>query len=167
MQARTIFKYNYTFLYQSMAAYATTLAVYLVVRGMMHKEFSDVFYDPVVYLLSIIIIASALAVLYNALMRRRIELTETSIILQSAGRLSEIDRKSIKFVKIGFEKRRGIISHTNVITIVTNSRRRPYRIRPNNFEQADELFSSIKQWAGEHVQAKPRRNIRPKRRPRS
>lgn len=167
MQTPVVFKYNYTFLYQSMAVYSTTLAVYLVARGLMHQDFTQVFYDPVVYLLSIIIIASALAVLYNAMMRRRIELDATVLALQRAVRREEIDRSDIRAVRLSEERSNGFRSKASVITIFANSRRRPIRIVPYNFEHGDELFAAIKEWAGDKVHVRTRRTKRriPKSRP--
>ena len=72
-EAEKKFRYTYTFLYQSVAVYATTLAAYLVIRGfVIEKEFGIVLTDPVLFLLSAIIIVSALAIIYNMWLRRRI-----------------------------------------------------------------------------------------------
>ncbi|MBS1904478.1 MAG: hypothetical protein JSS75_12290 [Bacteroidetes bacterium] len=167
MQQPQVFKYNYAFLYQSMAVYATTLAVYLVIRGMMHEEFSQVFYDPVVYLLCIIILASALAVVYNVMMRRRIEIDGSVLALQRAVRRVEIDTKDVRGVRLQQERTNGIISRAGLITIFTASRRRPIRVVPYNFERSEELTAAIKAWAADkaHIRARRGRPRTPRHRP--
>ena len=157
MQTPRIFKYSYTFLYQSMAVYSTTLAVYLVVRGLMNADFAQVFYDPVVYLLSIIIIASALAVLYNIMMRRRIEVTDSVLALRRAVRRVEIDRNVVRAVRLSEERSHGLGGKASVITIFANTRKRPIRIVPYNFERGDELYTAIKEWAGDKAAVRARR----------
>ena len=78
------FRYTYTFLYQSVAVYATTLAAYLVIRGfVIEKEFGIVLTDPVLFLLSAIIIVSALAIIYNMWLHRRIRISADKITLES------------------------------------------------------------------------------------
>ncbi len=166
METQKVFKYNFTFLYQSMVVYATTLALYLVVRGMMHNDFSKVLYDPVVYLLCIIILVSALAVIYNIVMHRRIEVGGNVLRLKSALRELLIDRKSIRSVRVSIEQRKGFIAKARVITIFTNDRRRPIRIRHYNFERSEELYQAIKHWAGDALLVRKTR-LRNPRSPRS
>ena len=164
MQTPGVFKYNYAFLYQSIAVYAATLAVYLVARGSMHEQFSEVLYDPVVYLLCIIILISVLAVLYNVFMRRKIEVSSSKVILESAFRRTEISKSEVRSVKVSVERGRGGMTPVRVITIFTKSRRRPIRIRPYNFEHSEELFSALKSWAGEMIRSRSRRQrLRPPR----
>ncbi len=157
MASPSVFKYNYAFLYQSMAVYATTLALYLIVRASSGEEFAQVFRDPVVYLLCVIIIVSALAVLYNIVMRRRITIEGSKLVLESARGTLSIDTGKVKAVRIRVEQGPGLISRVRVVTIVTSARKRPIRIRPYNFEQGDALLSAIKSWAGPLVQSRPRR----------
>jgi hypothetical protein len=158
MSQPNVYKYTYSFLYQSIAIYATTLALYLVVRATMaHGELIEVFYDPVVYLLCLIILLSAGALLYNFFMRRRIEVGTTSLTLKSAIRTFEIEKKDVKGVRIRTERSNRIMSSSKVITIFLKSRRRPVRILPFNFDRSEELFSAIKSWAGELASARPQR----------
>src|SRR5437764_13941739 len=104
------FKYNYRFLYQSIAVYATTLAAYILVRGLMiEKEFTHIFRDPVIYLLCAIIIVSVVAVIYNAAMKRRIEIAEDKIFLRGALREITIGKQDVRSVRVGVEHQRGFI----------------------------------------------------------
>lgn len=161
MSRHNSYKYSYAFLYQSIAIYATTLALYLVVRALMaHGELIEVIYDPVVYLLCLIILLSAGALMYNFFMRRRIEVGTTSLTLKSAIRTFEIDKKDVKGVRIRTERSGRIMSSSKVITIFLKSRRRPVRVLPFNFDRSDELFAEIKSWAGDMATVRPQRKRR-------
>src|SRR5437660_10994627 len=101
-ETHNTYRYNYRFLYQSIAVYATTLACYIMVRGLLiEKEFTQIFRDPVIYLLCAIIIVSTVAVIYNAIMRRRIEITPEKIFLRGALREMTIDRANVRSIRVG------------------------------------------------------------------
>jgi hypothetical protein len=155
------FKYNYRFLYQSIAVYATTLAVYILFRGfLIEKEFTHIFRDPVIYLLCAIIIASVVAVIYNAAMKRRIEIVGDKMHLRGAVREITIDKSNVKSIRIGLDRQRGFIAHTRIIKIFLKNRGRPALIRTYNFERSEELYAAIKKWGGELLVARPNRRRR-------
>jgi hypothetical protein len=159
--SQNIFRYNYRFLYQSIVVYAMTLACYILVRGLLiEKEFTHIFRDPVIYLLCAIIIFSSLAVIYNAAMRRRIEIASDKIYLRGALREMTIDKENVRTIRIGIERQRGFISHTRIIKIYLKDRRNPARIRTYNFERSDELYTTIKKWGGELLVARSKRRGR-------
>lgn len=142
------FRYTYTFLYQSVAVYATTLAAYLVIRGfVIEKEFGIVLTDPVLFLLSAIIIVSALAIIYNMWLRRRIRISADKITLESRLRSFVIERSNVSSIRKSLSKE-SRIPRTPVITFRLKDRRRPLRIRTYNFEKNEELYAEIKSWAG-------------------
>ena len=160
-EAQNTYKYNYRFLYQSIAVYATTLAGYILIRGLLiEKEFTHIFRDPVIYLLCAIIIFSALAVLYNAIMKRHIEIVNDKLHLRGALREIIIDKEKVRSVRIGVERQRGFIPHTRIITIFLKDRRRPAWIRTYNFERSEELYIAIKKWSGDLLTERPRRGRR-------
>jgi hypothetical protein len=160
-EAHNTFKYNYRFLYQSIAVYATTLACYILVRGLLiEKEFTHIFRDPLIYLLCAIIIFSSLAVIYNAVMKRRIEITPNKLFLRGALREMTIDKANVRNIRIGVERQRGFISHTRIIKIYLKERRRPASIRTYNFERSDLLYNAIKIWAGELLSVRSKRRGR-------
>jgi hypothetical protein len=120
------FKYNYRFLYQSIVVYATTLAAYIIVRGfLIEKEFTHIFRDPVIYLLCAIIIVSSAAVIYNAIMKRRIDIDGDHLHLRGALREMTITKENVRSVRIGIEQQRGFISNTRVIKVFLKNRRIP------------------------------------------
>ena len=160
-ETHNTFKYNYRFLYQSIAVYATTLAVYILARGLMiEKEFTQIFRDPVIYLLCAIIIVSVIAVIYNAAMRRRIDIDGDHIHLRGALREMTIAKENVRSVRVGIERQRGFISNTRIIKIFLKNRRRPALIRTYNFERSQELYSGIKKWSGDLLAERPRRRRR-------
>jgi hypothetical protein len=160
-EAHNTFKYNYRFLYQSIVVYAMTLAVYILVRGfLIEKEFTHIFRDPVIYLLCAIIIISSLAVIYNAAMRRHIDIEGDHLHLRGALREMTIAKENVRSVRIGVERQRGLISHTRIIKIFLKTRRRPALIRTYNFERSQELYIGIKKWAGDLLAESPRRRRR-------
>ena len=152
------YKYNYTFLYQSIAVYATTLALYLVVRGLLiEKEFTGVLRDPVVYLLCAIILFSSLAVLYNVAMKRRIVIEGEMIYLRGAMREMTIDRSNVRQVRVSVERERGLVSKRKIIKINLKNRRIPAVIRTYNFERNDDLYTAIKNWSGDLLMMRPKK----------
>lgn len=147
-EAEKKFRYTHTFLYQSVAVYATTLAAYLVIRGLIiEKEFSVVLTDPVLFLLSAIIIVSALAIIYNMWLRRCIRISADTIILESRLRQYAIERSYVSSIRKSLSRENGL-SKTPVIIFRLKDRRRPLRIRTYNFERNEELFTELKNWAG-------------------
>lgn len=147
-EAEKKFRYTYTFLYQSVAVYATTLAAYLVIRGfLIEKEFSIVLTDPVLFLLSVIIIVSALAIIYNMWLHRRIRISADKIVLESRLRQFAIERANVSSIRRSLSRENGF-PKTPVIIFRLKDRKRPLRIRTYNFEKNEELYAEIKSWAG-------------------
>jgi hypothetical protein len=156
----TIYKYNYTFLYQSIAIYATTLVAYIVIRGsFIEKEFEFIWHDPVLYLLSAIIMVSALAIIYNIVLRRRIIVEESRIVLRSSLREITIERANVRSIRRGVIRTRGPMK-LPVVSFRLKDRRRPLRIRTYNFEHSEKLYDELKSWAGKLLdeRKKMRRN---------
>src|SRR2546429_150924 len=129
-ESHNTFKYNYRFLYQSIAIYATTLACYILFRGLLiEKEFTHIFRDPVIYLLCAIIIFSSLAVIYNAAMKRRIDIEGDKLHLRGALREMTIDKANVRSIRTGIERQRGFITNTRIVKIYLKDRKRPALIR--------------------------------------
>jgi len=149
------------FLYQSIAVYAGTLVLYLLARGwFVEKEFSIVWRDPMLYLLCAITLVSILALLYYIMMKRRIEVTEKSIMFISSVRKRALTRDKVESVRIGRESGAKMLKGTRIISIQLRDRKRPIRIRPFYFENGEELSDAIKRWAGPLLQEVPRNGMR-------
>lgn len=153
---RNIFKYNYTFLYQSTAIYAMTLVAYLLIRGLLvEREFFDIWRDPVLYLLSTIIIFSGLAIIYNVALKRRIEIAAESIWLKSSLHETAIEKANVRSIRRSIIRSSGLLK-LPVLTIRLKDRRRPVRIRTYNFERSEELHQAVKEWADNLVEERKR-----------
>ena len=151
-----IFKYNYTFLYQSIAIYATTLVAYLLIRGLLiESDFFDIWRDPVLYLLSAIIILSVLAIIYNVTLKRRIEVVNGSILLKSSLHETSIEKANVRSIRQSMIRGYGLLK-LPVLTIQLKDRRRPIRIRTYNFERSEELHQAVKDWASTLVEERRR-----------
>jgi hypothetical protein len=151
-----IFKYNYTFLYQSIAIYATTLIAYLFIRGLLvERDFFDIWRDPVLYLMSAIIILSVLALIYNVTLKRRIEVANGSILLKSSLHETSIEKANVRSIRQSMIRGYGL-RKLPVLTIQLKDRRRPIRIRTYNFERSEELHQAVKDWASTLVEERRR-----------
>ncbi len=142
------FEYRLDFLYQSIAIYAGTLVVYLLVRGeFVSKEFPIAWQDPLVALLSIIILLSIGGLIYNLIMRRRMEIVADQIHFKTALREKVIPRSDV--VAVIFSRERGRINRgARVIRLRLKNRRRPVRIHPLKFTNSKELSQALRAWAG-------------------
>jgi hypothetical protein len=156
-----VYHFKLDFLYQSIAVYAATLVLYLLVRGwFVEKEFSIVWRDPMLYLLCAITLISIIALLYYMMMRRRIEIADDSIRFVSSVKKRVLTREKIVAVRIGREAGSKVLKGARVISIRTRDRRRPIRIRPLYFERGKELTDEIRKWAGPLLQESTAKRLR-------
>jgi hypothetical protein len=141
------YRFRLDFLYQSIAVYAVTIVIYLIARGLFFKgDASIVLNDPILYLLSIITIASVFALLYNAILRRRVVIEGNKIHFLSAVRQRSITKDDVRVVRFGRERKRSGASR--VVMLRLKDRKRPVRIRPYNFEHSSRLVNELREWAG-------------------
>ncbi len=81
-----IYRARLDFLYQAIAVYAATLVLYLVIRSIADWQvFPTLWQDPLLLLLSAITFLGILALLYNFIMRRQIEIMSDAIHFTSRG----------------------------------------------------------------------------------
>lgn len=161
-----VYHFKLDFLYQAIAVYAGTLVLYLFVRGwFVEKEFSIVWRDPILYLLSAITLVSLLALLYYVMMKRRIEVDGDTINFISAVRSRSIKRSDVESVRIGRETGSKVLRGMRVVSIRVRDGRRPIRIRPAYFQNGPQLSSDLQRWAGNLLQVvkRPALGIRPRR----
>lgn len=143
-----VYHYKLDFLYQSIAVYAATIVLYLLIRGwFVEKEFSIVWRDPILYLLCGITLLSLFALLYNVVLKRRIEIAGDTVRFISAVRTKAIKQAQVESVTIGRESQ-SRMKGTKVISIRLRDRRRPIRIRPLYFEHGKQLSDDLQGWAG-------------------
>jgi hypothetical protein len=143
-----IYRARLDFLYQSIALYAATLVLYLVVRSIVEwQSFPTLWQDPLLLLLSAITLLGVLALLYNLFMRRQIEIERDTIFFTSRARSRKIARADVASVQIGPPDGRPV-QRVRSVRIRLKTERRPVRIRLANFEQGQKLLDDLRAWAG-------------------
>jgi hypothetical protein len=147
-EPKNTFEYRLDFLYQSIAVYAGTLVVYLLIRGQfVAKEFPTVTQDPIVALLCGIILVSIGGLIYNFFIRRRVEIEGDELHFKSAVRQKAIPRAEV--LSVSFSRERGKINRgARVIRLRLKDRRRAIRIHPLKFTHSKELTQALRTWAG-------------------
>jgi hypothetical protein len=147
-EGKHIYRARLDFLYQSIAVYAATLVLYLIVRSLGEwKAFPTLWQDPLLLLLSAITLLAALALVYNLIMRRQIEVTRDAIHFTSRARSRTIARSDVASVHIGPVSGRPV-RRVRVVHIRLKGNRRRVRIRLANFERGRKLLSELREWAG-------------------
>ena len=143
-----IYRARLDFLYRSIAVYAATLVMYLVIRSIAEWHvFPTLWQDPILLLLSAITLLGVLALVYNIFMRRQIEITGDTIHFSSLARSRKIARADVAFVKIRSLRTDGI-RRIRWVRIQLKAERRPIRIRLSNFEHSRKLLNELREWAG-------------------
>ena len=136
------------FLYQSIAVYAVVLIGYLIVRSTAAPQaFPSIWQDPLMMLLSAIIVVSAIALVYNLFMSRQIEIASDAIQFHSRARERKISKADLQYVQFGPRFRRSR-APVRVVRLKLKHRKRPIRIRLANFERRKQLLSDLRNWAG-------------------
>jgi hypothetical protein len=142
-----IYRARLDFLYQSIAMYAVTLVIYLIVRSLIVTEaFPRIWQDPLLILLSAITLISVFALLYNLYMRRQIEITLNEIHFRSRVRERKIERSDVAYVQFGPLTRQ--VRRIRMVRIKLKNRRRSAYIRLANFERGKKLLADLREWSG-------------------
>lgn len=143
-----IYRARLDFLYQSIAVYAVSLVMYLIVRSFVASEaFPSLWQDPIMMLLSAITLISVGALGYYLFMGRQIEITPDELRFRSRARERRIERKEISYVRFG-PKFRTPHGPVRVVRIGIAGHRRPIRVRLSNFENRKKLLAELREWAG-------------------
>ncbi len=101
---RNTYRQRTDFLWQSVSFYGAILVIYSLISGSVSDwEFILVLKDPIVLVLSIIIVIASLSTLWKKLTNRTIIITNTSIILKS--RFGQIKHEISEIEKIEYEER--------------------------------------------------------------
>jgi hypothetical protein len=156
-----IYRARLDFLYQTIAVYAATLVLYLVVRSVADWQvFPTLWQDPLLLLLSAITLLGVLALLYNLFMRRQIEIASNSIHFTSRARSRIIARADVASIQIGPPSGRAV-QRVRTVRIRLKTERRPIRIRLANFERNRKLLDDLREWAGPLAAPRGRRRAKP------
>ncbi len=155
-----IYRARLDFLYQAIAVYAATLVLYLVIRSIADWQvFPTLWQDPLLLLLSAITFLGILALLYNFIMRRQIEIMSDAIHFTSRARSRIIVRADVASVQIGPPNGRAV-QRVRVVRIRLRNQQRPVRIRLANFERNRKLLDDLREWAGPLAASRGRRRAK-------
>ncbi len=156
---KRIYRARLDFLYQSIAVYAATLVLYLVIRSVADWQvFPTLWQDPLLLLLSAITLLGVLALVYNLIMRRQIEITRDGIHFSSLARSRHIVRTEVASIRIN-PSRVGM-KRVRWVRIKLKTQRRPIRIRLSNFQHSRKLLGDLREWAGPLVASSRSRSPR-------
>ncbi len=134
--------------WQSIAVYALTLILYIVIKAMWDTTLQTgivnvMVTDPIVVLLGVFVLASVIALVANMWARRVIIVGDDAIAFVSRFHERTFLREEIERISIGRPRRikvRGVLS---LIKISIKGRRRALRIRPAVYENEQQLVSAL------------------------
>ncbi|HRE58514.1 MAG TPA: hypothetical protein PLW09_11895 [Candidatus Kapabacteria bacterium] len=138
-----IFMQRLNYYWQSIAIYAVALVLYAILKGTVQEgELSMSVDDPLVMLLFAFVIMSGLGLLFALYMRRSIIITADSITFRSRHREKTIQLNQIKRIRLARERRdeNGVYK---IVSISTDVRRRPFRVRPAGFDNEKEMIAEF------------------------
>lgn len=146
---RHIYRVRLDFLYRTIAVYATAFALFFAARALFGITIFPVFWqDPILILLCAITLASVIALLYNIVMNRQIEVENGKLHLRSMLRNHVYEQEDIATIQFYRKISEGKRSGVRLVRIRLTSRKRPLRIRPQNFNDARSLVHDLRVWAG-------------------
>lgn len=134
--------------WQSVAIYAVTLIVYVVVKALWETTLQTgmmnvVIYDPVVVLLAAFVVASLTALIATSITQRTLTITDSGLVFTSRFHERVFERGEIEKIVVGRERRvrmRGVLSH---VRVYIRGRRRPLRIRPAIYDNEQHLVAAL------------------------
>lgn len=138
-----IFMQRLNYYWQSIAMYAMALVVYAILKGTVQQgELSMSVDDPLVLLLFAFVIMSGLGLLFALYMRRSIIIAADSITFRSRHREKTVQLSQIKRIRLARERRdeNGVYK---IVSISTDVRRRPFRVRPAGFDNEKEMIAEF------------------------
>lgn len=139
-----IFNRRLDFYWQYLSIYAIALLAYAVIRGtIVQTTLKIVLLDPVVLLLSLIIVITAISLLYHSLRKKSIIIGKDYIVFKSRNRQKKYSLDDIFRITISKDRRIRLKGIVKIIKIKIKNRRFPIRIRPSTFDSDFELIQAI------------------------
>jgi hypothetical protein len=142
------FRMQLDFFWQSVAFYAVTLIVYVMVKALYDKTIqmglvNVVLTDPVVVILGLFVVLSVASLIINSVSKRTIQVSGNSITFLNSLRRRTFELDEIEKIIIGKDRRRRASALTLTIRIYIKGRRRPLRILPALYDNEQDLIQSI------------------------
>ncbi len=146
LKHKSKFKYNMSFYYQSTLIYFVAFTIYLLIRGQfVESSYTLITHDPIIYLLAFIVVVSVIALLFNLYRNRYIEFNNEGLIFSDKFGSKLIHKNEIVTVKLGKDRRYNKSNPLKFVRIKIKSRIRPFVIRPNDYENEQELLKRFHQ----------------------
>lgn len=141
-------KVRLEFYWQSVALYAVTLIVYVMVKSLWEQTLQQglvnvVLTDPIVVLLGVFVLIATTALLFDGIAQRSVIVSEDAITFTSRFHERIFELHEIEKITIGKEKRvraRGVLS---IVRIQIKNKRRAIRIRPALYENDHNLVAAL------------------------
>jgi hypothetical protein len=138
------FTRRFDFYWQSIAMYAVALLIYSVLKGSVSEAtLTLVLYDPVVILLSAIIIGTGGTLLVRLYKNARIRIGQDYILFKASYREKKYTREDISRISMGREKITQFSGRIRIVKVRIKDRRRPIRIRPLSFWHSADLMHEL------------------------
>lgn len=134
--------------WKSLAAYAVTFIIYIILRATWAAELQSgtvniVITDPIVVLLGLFVFGAAIALAGNAIARRVIRIGADEITFASRFHEATFNKNEIVRIVQGREQRIRVRGVFRVVRVYIKGRRRPLRIRPALYDNDRRLVTSI------------------------
>lgn len=138
------YRYKVDFYWKSLAMYGAALMIYAVLKGTIEERtLSITLTDPIVILLAVFVLFSALSLIINHHAKRVILIDKESITFKNRYRSRTFHLKDIRSIVLVKDKRFRV-NTLSAIKIGLHGRRRPIRLRPSLFENEESLIQEIK-----------------------
>ena len=145
-QNKKVFKYNMSFYYQSTIIYFVAFILYLVIRGkFVEDSFTLITRDPMIYFFAIIVFISVITLLYNLYKKRHLEISTEGMAFINRFRGKKFRFEDMLSVKISRRKDPTKRSALRLVRIKLKNRKRPVIIRPNDYENENELLKNLQE----------------------
>ena len=146
LKHKSKFKYNMSFYYQSTLIYFVAFTIYLLIRGQfVESSYTLITRDPIIYLLAFIVVVSVFSLLFNLYRNRYIEFNNEGLIFSDKFGSKLIHKNEIVTVKLGKDRRFNKSNPLKFVRIKIKSRIRPFVVRPNDYENEQELLKRFYQ----------------------
>ncbi|MGB9771865.1 MAG: hypothetical protein ACPLX7_07800 [Candidatus Kapaibacteriota bacterium] len=141
------FEKRFDFYWKSIAIYCIVLILYSLLRGTLEEGTLTLrISDPLVILLSFIILFSIAGYLFNVWKSPEIIIGRDSITLRTRFKELNLPVNLITKITIGKEIITNLKRPLRVVKIYVHNRKKPYRIRPNAFWNDKELLEAFIQF---------------------
>jgi hypothetical protein len=143
-QTEEYFTPRLDFYWQSISVYAIVLIIYSILRGSIENwEMKIILIDPVVILLSLFIVGSALGLIFNLYKNKTIIIGKDFIVFKSRFGERKYLLNDIQRISLGKEKIFQFRGAHRMIRIKLNDRPRLLKIRPSSFWDDRKLVNSM------------------------